>query len=197
MGTGAHRSRGRRTGGKGPFKYTNPEDNHVIWPGREQALRDFIRQPYGHLQHKLRNAHSSNSEDALTWSCFDTLAHLSIAARQRALAEIWELAFDHPQLPAGIASGKIFIGKRYPEDTKEKEATEVDSSIEGDRVLAFVEAKLYSPMSAADKANGSRLIGLLATSTVGAETFRRCKQSSTVRQSRQPPRGRSRRTWGG
>jgi hypothetical protein len=40
--------------------------------------------------------------------------------------------------------------KCFPE---EKEETEVDASIEGDQVLVFMEAKLYSPMSPADPAN--------------------------------------------
>jgi hypothetical protein len=55
-------SRGSR--GLGAFKYIDPLNNHVVWPGREEALRSFIQQPYGGMHHKIRNAHSSNSEDA-------------------------------------------------------------------------------------------------------------------------------------
>ena len=140
-------SRGPR--GTGPFRYTNPLDNHVIWPGREQALRSFIQQPYGGMQHKIRNAHSSNSEDALTWSCFDTLAHVPEVVRRQALTDIWELAFGDRDTPAGVLSGAIHIGKKYGNE----ESTEVDASIEGPGALVFIEAKLYSKMSAADPDN--------------------------------------------
>jgi len=138
--------KGRRgPGGKGPFKYRNPEDNHVIWPGRAKALREFIEQPYAGMKHKLKNAHSSNSEDALTWSCFDVLAHVAYDARRRALMDIWELSFGTRDAPDGVLSGTIAIGKPYGDE----EATEVDASIEGPGVLVFIEAKLYAPMSQA------------------------------------------------
>jgi hypothetical protein len=137
-------SRGSR--GLGPFKYIDALDNHVVWPGREEALRSFIQQPYGGMLHKIRNAHSSNSEDALTWSCFDTLAHVPVASRRQALTDIWELSFGDYGIPPGVLSGAIHIGKRYGND----ESTEVDASIEGNDALVFIEAKLYSPMSAAD-----------------------------------------------
>jgi hypothetical protein len=98
------------------------------------------------MQHKIRNAHSSNSEDALTWSCFDTLANVPAASRRQALADIWELSFGDYPIPPGVLSGAIRIGKRYGNT----ESTEVDASIEGIDALVFIEAKLYSPMSAAD-----------------------------------------------
>lgn len=137
-------SRGSR--GTGPFKYIDAVDNHVVWPGRENALRSFIQQPYGGMQHKIRNAHSSNSEDALTWSCFDTLAQVPGEARRQALTDIWELAFGDRETPEGVLSGAIHIGKRYGKD----ESTEVDASIEGPNAIVFIEAKLYSTMSGAD-----------------------------------------------
>jgi hypothetical protein len=140
-------SRGRRGGG--PFKYLNPVHNHVIWPGREKAWQSFIEQPYGALRHKTRNAHSSNSEDALTWSCFDTLAQLPEEKRRQALTDIWELSYDHRVTPEGVLSGEICIGKRYGNG----EATEVDASIEGPGAIVFIEAKLYSTISAADPDN--------------------------------------------
>jgi hypothetical protein len=136
-------SRGRRGG---PFKYFDPIHNHVIWPGREKAWRLFIQQPYGGMRHKSRNAHSSNSEDALTWSCFDALAQLPEAARRQALTDIWELAFGSRTTPEGVLSGDIRVGKRYGTG----ESTEVDASIEGLGAIVFIEAKLYSTMSAAD-----------------------------------------------
>ncbi|HSE57588.1 MAG TPA: hypothetical protein VLA99_02710 [Nitrospiraceae bacterium] len=151
MSNGASSSKGYRgPRGKGPFRYRSHEDNHVIWPGRKEALLTFIQQSYGGIQHKFKNAHSSNSEDALTWSCFDVLAHVGDDARRRAVAEIWELAFDRLEAPEGVLSGKIEIGRRYGEE----EATEIDVSIEGPDVLVFFEAKLYSPMSQADLAKG-------------------------------------------
>lgn len=139
----------RSSRGTGPFKYVDPLDNHVVWPGREKALRSFIQQPYGGMLHKVRNAHSSNSEDALTWSCFDTLAQVPDEARRRGITDIWELAFGNRDTPEGILNGAIHIGKRYGKD----ESTEVDASIEGPAALLFIEAKLYSPMSSADPAN--------------------------------------------
>jgi hypothetical protein len=139
-------SRGQR--GTGPFKYFDPVDNHVLWPGMDEALYEFTHQAHGGMQHKLRNAHSSNSEDALTWSCFDTLKHVPGIARREALTDIWELTFGTRDVPPGVLDGKILIGEPYGNS----EDTEVDASIEGDGVLVFIEAKLNSPMSAADPA---------------------------------------------
>jgi hypothetical protein len=113
-------------------------------------LRSFIEQPYGGMQHKARNAYSSNSEDALTWSCFDALAQVSDVARRRALSDLWELAFGNRDAPEGVLNGAISVGKRYGD----AESTEVDASIEGPGALLFIEAKLYSPMSAADPLKG-------------------------------------------
>jgi len=138
--------KGSRAGGGGPFKYFDPMQNHVIWPGREEACRLFIQQPYGGMRHKSRNAHSSNSEDALTWSCFDTLAQVPAERRRQALTDIWELTFGNRATPEGVLSGTIYVGKRYGAS----ESTEVDASIEGPGVIVFIEAKLYSTMSAAD-----------------------------------------------
>lgn len=137
-------SRDRR--GLGPFKYLDPVHNHVIWPGREQAWRLFIQKPYGGMRHKVRNAHSSNSEDALTWSCFDTLAQLPEEARRQALTDIWELTFGNRTPPEGVLSGAIKVGEEYGNI----ERTEVDASIDGPGAIVFFEAKLYSTMSAAD-----------------------------------------------
>lgn len=138
----------RGQGGRGPFRYSKAADNHVIWPRRAQALRDFLQPP-----HKRRNAFSSNSEDALTWSCFESLKHVSPAARGEALADIWELAFHEPLPPADLVAGDIHVGKRYPENKTAIESTEVDASIESLSALVFIEAKLYSPMSQADPDN--------------------------------------------
>jgi hypothetical protein len=102
------------------------------------------------MQHKIRHAHSSNSEDALTWSCFDVLSQVADEPRRRALQDIWQLAFSRSDVPAGVLSGNILVGKRYGD----VEATEVDASIEGPGILVFIEGKLYSPMSQADALKG-------------------------------------------
>ena len=47
--------------------YEKYQRNHVILSGREEALESFLKQGYKGMQHKLKNAVSSNSEDALTW----------------------------------------------------------------------------------------------------------------------------------
>ena len=144
IATGRKGSRG--PSGRGTFKYSDPADNHVVSPGREQALDAFIHQSYGGMQHKLRNAHSSNSEDALTWSFFDVLAQAPESIRAEALADLWELAFGTRVAPNGVLTGTIRIGAAYGVG----ESTEVDASIEGPGVVVFIEAKLYAPMSGAD-----------------------------------------------
>jgi hypothetical protein len=138
-----------RSGSSGAAVYKDYQDNFVIWPGREGALDEFVNQTYGGRRHKLRHTKSSNSEDALTWSCFDTLNQLKGAPRARALADLWALAFEDRPIPEGFLAGKICIGKKYGD---EQEQTEVDASIEEGHVLVFIEAKLYSPMSPADLA---------------------------------------------
>jgi len=145
------RTRGNRgTDGKGAFIYENIQDNHVIWPGREAHLDKFLRQSFKGMSHKLKHARSANSEDALTWSCFDTLMNVSRERRTQALGELWELAYGEMAAPEELAASTIQIGKSYGTG---RETTEVDASIEGDRLLLFVEAKLYSPMSQADPIN--------------------------------------------
>jgi hypothetical protein len=61
----------------GAAVYKDYRDNFVIWPGREAALAKFVNQTYCGLPHKLAHTKSSNSEDALTWSCFDVLNELT------------------------------------------------------------------------------------------------------------------------
>ena len=139
-----------RSSASGAAVYQDYRDNFSIMPAREAALNEFVNQTYGGQRHKLRHTKSSNSEDALTWSCFDTLNELKGAPRTSALADLWALAFDDRPVPAGFLAGKIFIGKKYGETSEE---TEVDVSIEGDGVLVFIEAKLYSSMSMADTDN--------------------------------------------
>jgi hypothetical protein len=140
----------RRSEGKGPFIYDNFRDNHVIWPGREPQLDEFLGQSFKGIKHKMKNARSSNSEDALTWSCFDTLANVNQRRRVMALEELWELAYCDMDAPDGLEASTIHIGKSYGTG---KKTTEVDLSFEGDGFLVLVEAKLYSPMSQADPDN--------------------------------------------
>lgn len=134
------------------MKYENYQRNHVILPGREEALKSFLKQDYKGMQHKLRNAVSSNSEDALTWSCFDVLASLPSLDKVAALDEIFEDSFqgDSPLSfqSRGIDNDdiNIYIGKTYT-GISTRESTEVDASIEAPGILVFVEAKLYSSVS--------------------------------------------------
>ena len=171
------KTRGRRKAGRtGPFIYEDHRDNHVIWPGRESALEDFLGKTFKGMNHKQKNARSSNSEDALTWSCFDTLANVSESGRATALQELWELAYGEMDAPDGFEASKIHIGKTYGKGEKK---TEVDVSFEGGRFIVFVEAKLYSPMSQADPTNnkphnqiGRKLtIGLRAAQELGKDFY--------------------------
>jgi hypothetical protein len=134
------------------MQYANYIRNHVVVPGSEEALKNFLSQRYGKLRnHKWRNRFNSNSEDALTWSCFDILRnHLN--DKIKVLSEIWEDAYQG-EMDCPISNKilsdkeiKIEIGKKYTGATKGGE-TEVDASIEFPGGLVFIEAKLYSPMS--------------------------------------------------
>lgn len=136
------------------MKYKDYQRNHVILPGREQALEDFLRQNYKGMQHKWKNGFSSNSEDALTWSCFEVLSSLPLDKKITLLNEMFEDAYQgqktFPFKPGQIRDDEIqiHIGKQYT-GAATKESTEVDASIELPGILVFIEAKLYSPMSAA------------------------------------------------
>jgi len=134
--------------------YEKYQRNHVILPGREGALLSFLKQDYKGMQHKLKNAVSSNSEDALTWSCFDVLGHLPNLDKAAALDEILEDSFEgnsplsFKALDLGSRDIEIHVGKSYT-GVATKESTEVDASIEAPGILVFFEAKLYSSISAA------------------------------------------------
>jgi hypothetical protein len=168
--------RGHRIKVKGPFIYRDFRENHVIWPVREPNLNKFLGQSFKGINHKRKNARSSNSEDALTWSCFDTLANVSQSRRALALEELWELAYGDTAAPDGLDTSTIHIGKSYGTG---KETTEVDLSFEGARFLVLVEAKLYSPMSQADPDNGKPYnqiarkltIGLRAAEAIGKDFY--------------------------
>ncbi len=140
------------------MKYSNEQRNHVIIKGREQALSDFIQQDYNGMKHKVKNAVSSNSEDALTWSCFETISYLPLRLKLNALDEILEDAYEGQCNFKFIEENysneqiEIFIGKKYSGQTT-KESTEVDASIELPNKLIFIEAKLYSSISLADEKN--------------------------------------------
>lgn len=134
--------------------YKEYQRNHVILPGREKALESFLKKDYKGMQHKLRNAVSSNSEDALTWSCFDVLASLPFLDKAAALDEIFEDSF-HGDSPLSFRLRNlknkdinIHVGKSYT-GILTKESTEVDASIEAPGILVFIEAKLYSSVSPA------------------------------------------------
>jgi hypothetical protein len=171
------KSRDSRTDGRGPFIYDDYRNNHVICPGRESNLNQFFEQSFKGLgHHKKNNARSSNSEDALTWPCFDTLRNLSLSRRALALNELWELAYGKMPTPHGLEASTIHIGKSYGLGRK---ITEVDLSFEGEGILVFVEAKLYSPMGQSDPDNdkphnqiGRKLtIGLRAAQAAGKDFY--------------------------
>jgi hypothetical protein len=131
----------------GPAIFADYRDNHVVWPGRETALAAFVEKTFAGKKHKLANARSSHSEDALTWSCFDLLAQLPRANAEQAMSEMWALAYDGAALPEAVRSGQFFVGRDFGVSG---EKTEVDAGIESSSALVFIEAKLYSAMSQAD-----------------------------------------------
>ena len=146
------------------MNYANYKRNHAVRPEREQALNEFLNASIvcnGKTElHKLKYATNSNSEDALTWSCFDRLRNFPKENINIALNEIFEDAFgdfkqDKKHVPAPFSFAdeqnvEIHIGKNYTA-TSVNESTEVDASIETKGKLVFFEAKLYSKVSIADE----------------------------------------------
>jgi hypothetical protein len=132
------------------MQYKDYLRNHVVLPGREKALEKFLKQTYEGMLHKKKNSFNSNSEDALTWSCFDILRNLPSNKMVGVLNEIWEDAYQakirSPFSDLHDDEIKIEIGKQYT-GSKTKNSTEVDASIELPGVLVFFEAKLYSAVS--------------------------------------------------
>ena len=140
------------------MKYNTYQRNHVIIPGREEALESFLKANYKGMNHKWNNGFSSNSEDALTWSCFELLSNkLSFNKKLIALDEILEDSFkdnkcnfqfkdkNYNENDIQILVGKAYHGNSINEDT------EVDASIELPDKIIFFEAKLYSSISLADE----------------------------------------------
>ena len=137
------------------MKYNTYLRNHAVYPGSEKALHAFLNATLDRNgkkeKHKLRPSRSSNSEDALTWSCFDVLRHQPSEKIVRALNEIMEDAFEGKTdfLFENERNIEIHIGKNYFADAT-KEETELDASIETADKLIFIEAKLYSKISLPD-----------------------------------------------
>ena len=135
--------------------------NHVVYPRREKALETFLNQEYKGRKYKLQYARNSHSEDALTWSCFDTISQLPFPKKIKSLDEILEDSFNDEKMNF-TCNFKfkdqnynendigIFIGKKY-DGISIKEDTEVDASIEMPDKIIFFEAKLYSSISLADE----------------------------------------------
>lgn len=139
------------------MKYNTYLRNHVVLPQSRKPLHTFLnakllRSDGTEDKHKLRHAFNSNSEDALTWSCFDVLRNQPQAIIVRALNEIMEDAFGgKPTFSFQSENNiQIHIGKTYCASTV-NESTELDASIETDQKLIFIEAKLYNKISLADK----------------------------------------------
>jgi hypothetical protein len=136
------------------MKYKTYLRNHAVYPGSEKNLHTFLNATLDRNgkqeKHKLRHCLSPNSEDALTWSCFDVLRQQPPEKVAQALNEIMEDAFvgkidfvfeDEQDI-------KIHIGENYFADS---ENTELDVSIETADKLIFIEAKLYSKISLPDE----------------------------------------------
>lgn len=138
------------------MKYDDNKQNHVILPGRENALNEFLNSRYKGINHKLKNSYSSNSEDALTWSCFDILKHLPFNQKIIALDQILGHSFGEYRMKCNFSFVNsnyseneidIFVGRKYT--GLKNEDTEVDASIETPDKIIFIEAKLYSSISLA------------------------------------------------
>ncbi len=136
------------------MQYKNYQRNYAIPPGREQALEDFLNQTYQGKKHKQQHKCNPNSEDALTWSCFEVLASLPFAKKISVLSEVFEDAYNGNEKPL-FQNGelkdddlRIYVGKEYI-GRSSGESTELDASIELPDALVFFEAKLYSAMSPA------------------------------------------------
>ncbi len=137
------------------MKYKSYLRNYVLFPGSEKPLHTFLntmlKRNGKEEKHKLKHAFSPNSEDALTWSCFDVLRHQPHERVVQALDEIMEDAFDGKEtfLFGNEQNIQIHVGKNYCASTV-TESTEVDASIETDDKLIFIEAKLYSKIGIPD-----------------------------------------------
>ena len=90
------KTRGHRIKDKGPFIYKDFRDNHVIWPGTEPRLDEFLGQSFKGINHKRKNARSSNSEDVVVprmATCFIN-EHLELLAKWRdrlpVTCRLWE-----------------------------------------------------------------------------------------------------------
>ena len=138
------------------IKYSDNKRNHVIIPGREKKLKTFLNSSYKGLNHKLKNSYSSNSEDAITWSCFDIISQLSDSKKIVALDEIIEHSFSGNDMNRPTFSFKnediikVEVGRNYKGPITGEE-TELDASIETSTKIIFIEAKLYESISLKDK----------------------------------------------
>ena len=134
------------------MRYKNHKRNYAIPSGREQALEDFLNQTHQGKRHKQAHKDNPNSEDALTWSCFEVLASLPFAKKCAVLGEVFEDAYEGKENPIFCNLKEddlqIYVGKEYT-GRSTGESTELDASIELPGALVFVEAKLYSSMSVA------------------------------------------------
>ena len=110
-------SRGHhRMKGKEAFIYEDHRDNHAIWPGREPYLVKFLRQSFKGMNHKKKPSISSNSEDAITWSCFDTLKIVSQERRGLGISVgilLPHIIRDDVDLRFLMREKKVSIGRRF------------------------------------------------------------------------------------
>jgi hypothetical protein len=131
-------------------------------------------------KHKLKHAFSSNSEDALTWTCFDIIRQLPYRKMVYVLDEFMKDAFDGLS-PVSFQNKKnitVDIGRRYTVDINGiSETSEMDASIETEKEIIFTEEKLYSSIHLKDdKHNYDQIIqkiriGLKYAQEQGEKTF--------------------------
>lgn len=114
-------------------------------------MYNFLNASHKGMKHKIQYSKNSNSEDALTWSCFDFIRSQGTEIQVGAIKEMIEDAYsgENSVHETDLAGLRIDIGKEFVAPST-SETTEVDASIESDRIVIFFEAKLYSALSLAD-----------------------------------------------
>ncbi|MDR2651490.1 MAG: hypothetical protein LBC68_04135 [Prevotellaceae bacterium] len=161
------------------MKYKTYLRNHAVYPDSKKALHTFLNATIDlngeKEKHKLKYCCSPNSEDALTWSCFDVLRHQPQERIVQALNEILEDAFEREMDYLSVADKQnieIHMGKNYAAKIT-NENTEVDASIETADKLIFIEAKLYSKISLPDPDNKKPFDQIVRKLRIGLDVAKR------------------------
>lgn len=140
--------------------YDDWKDNICLLPedrGRTASLpiQDKVDESFtkGPVKGRPRLA-SENSEDAVTWSAFRTLELRSTP--EKWVPWFWEIAFGQA-MPEAIRSAlgefQVFYWRSFPPPPNRKVPegnSEIDVTLKiGRAALVYIEAKLFSPLSAA------------------------------------------------